>query len=62
MSAIERARADLNSLPWWRPFKRQEAGRRYRYALLAAALAELGIERCHWPKCGPICRCDGRPR
>ena len=39
--AIGRAAATLNGIPWWRPIKRQDAARVYRYALLAAALAEL---------------------
>ena len=39
VAQVEQARAALNRVPWWRPIKRQEAARRYRYALLAAALA-----------------------
>lgn len=38
---IERTRAALSSIPWWRPIRRQDAARRYRYALLAGAMLEL---------------------
>jgi hypothetical protein len=46
---VEQARAALNAVPWWRFLKRQDAGRRYRYALLAAALAELDVPQRRRP-------------
>lgn len=39
-ASVDRARVALDSVPWWQPFKRQDAARRYRYALLTAALME----------------------
>ena len=37
----ERARLALNSIPWWRPFKRQDAADDYKHALLMGALWEI---------------------
>ena len=40
---VEQAREALNATPWWRPLKRQDAARDYRYALLRAALHEARV-------------------
>lgn len=37
---VNLARQEFNQTPWWRPFRRQEAARRYRFALLEAAMKE----------------------
>lgn len=42
MERVERTAKELNAIPWWKPLKRQEAGRRYRWALYLAACEELG--------------------
>lgn len=45
MVRVEKARDRLNAIPWWRPIKRQDAARTYRYALYLAALDELRSRR-----------------
>lgn len=37
---LEAARNKLNSTPWWRPIKRQEAAREYKEALITEAINE----------------------
>lgn len=51
IAAIEQAREALNAVPWWRPFKRQDAARTYRLALLIAALHEGRVIQ---PDAGPL--------
>lgn len=38
---VEDARVALNATHWWQLFKREEAARKYRQALLAGAMWEL---------------------
>jgi hypothetical protein len=38
---IKGKRRELNATPWWRFFRRQEAGEAYRLSLLMGAIWEL---------------------
>lgn len=41
MERVERLRQRHNAIPRWRVFKRQDAAREYRYALVDAAMIEF---------------------